>query len=76
MFEIRLIDRRGIFRVHHDGDKASARLRARRLAERTYPAARGYTHRGLGKESDCVTVFRAGDRWVADCAVEPMDGGE
>lgn len=72
MYDIRLIDKSGVFHVHHDGDKESARQRARRMAERQYPKADGYTYTGTGQTSDCITVKRKGKR-VADIAVEPLD---
>lgn len=69
MYDIRVIDKTGIFHVHHDGDKPSARDRARRMAERTYPPERGYKHTW---SADCVMVFKD-KRHIADVAVEPLD---
>ena len=69
MYDIRMIDKSGPFHVHHDGDKASARERARRMAEYHWPKADGYRHKW---SNDCVMVFRGKDH-IADIAVEPLE---
>lgn len=68
-FDLRIIDRTGVFHVHHDGDKASARERARRMAEYHWPKADGYRHKWSG---DSVVVFK-GKQHVGDVAVEPLE---
>ena len=69
MWDIRLIEKSGPFHVHHDGDKASARERARRMAEYHWPKEDGYRHKW---SNDAVVVFR-GKQHVGDVAVEPLD---
>ena len=71
MFDIRMIEYHppGLFHVHHDGDKASARQRARRMAEYHWPKEDGYRHKW---SNDAVMVFKGKVHW-ADVAVEPME---
>lgn len=67
-YAIRLITPDGITTAHHDGDKASARERARRMAEYHWPKEDGYRHKW---SNDAVMVFRDGQH-VGDCAVDPL----
>ena len=72
MWDIRLIERSGMFHVHHDGTKDEARARALRMARNHWPTEDGYTLKGTGKTSDCISAFRKG-KHVGDIAVEPLD---
>lgn len=71
-WDLRIIDHTGVFHVHHHGTREAARERVRRMARYHYPADEGYTYKGTGATSDCVTVFKAG-KHVGDIAVELLE---
>ena len=71
-YDLRIIDRAGIFHVHQHSTREAARTRINRMARMHYPADEGYTYKGTGKESDCVTVLCKG-AWVADVACEILE---
>ena len=71
-FDLRIIDRSGVFHVHQHSTRGEARERIRRMARLHYPAEDGHTFKGMAATSDCVTVMRGGT-WVADIAAEILE---
>lgn len=71
-YDLRIIDKSGIFHVHQHSTREAARERIRRMARAHYPKDEGYTYKGTGATSDCVTVFKAG-KHIGDVAVEPLE---